>query len=109
MQQRVKKIIEKLAVKYGLTFTEAEYAVKVYYEKIRTHLEAGNYPEEGTYHKVIIPAFGRFVPQINKIKKVHEHSQHKRIREHFGIQKFPDGNSTIPGIQDLGGEDNQTL
>ena len=49
MQQRTKKIVQRLAKKYNLSEREAEHAVKVYYEKIREVLGEGNYPEENTF------------------------------------------------------------
>ena len=83
MQQRVKKIIQKLATKYNLSEREAEHAVKVYYEKIREVLGEGKYPEEHTFKIMLIPFFGRFIPNTNKIKKRYAGEQERRFREHF--------------------------
>ena len=68
MQQRVKKVIQKLATKYNLSEREAEHAVKVYYEKIREVLGEGNYPEEHTFKIMLIPFFGKFIPNQRKIR-----------------------------------------
>lgn len=85
MQQRVKKIIEKLAKEYNVPYASAELAVVVYYEKIKEVLEKGNFPEHETFKKILIPGFGRFIPNERKIIKTYECRREREFREyHLG-------------------------
>lgn len=89
MQQRVKKILTNLAKEYGITEKEAEFAVKCYYERVREVLEEGNYPEEYTFKKILIPGFGRFTPNEIKIKGTYERQRFKGIRDRLSGEPEP--------------------
>lgn len=106
MQERTKKIIEKLAKKYNLTPREAEYAVKVYYEKLKGILGQGNFPEEDTFKPILIPSFGRFLPNKNKIKKHYARQRENDFRKQFDL--LIPGSDIISGIYS-GGEEDQTI
>lgn len=104
MQQRVKKIIEKLAKKYEITTTEAELAVTAYYEKVKEVLEKGNFPEQYTFQKILIPGFGRFIPNELKIKKADETRRESHFREYYlgeipGYKLTPEY-SYLQGVRD---------
>jgi nucleoid DNA-binding protein len=104
MQKRTKKIIQKLAIKYGLTEVEAEYAVKAYYEKVKEIIGEGNYPEHDTFKLIHIPNFGKFSPNVNKIKRTYAKQREDEIRKHFELREC----DSLQGIP-IEGQDNQIV
>src|SRR3990167_3052630 len=100
MQQRVKKIIIELAKKHDLTFAETEFAIRTFYKKVKEELEVGNYPEVDTFRPILIPHFGRFIPNVHKIKRVANGDRENQFRKHFIEEGGESQSSPISGIQD---------